>query len=396
MASSVDSLVVIASDSFKGTLSSREVADVVREERGRCLPGSRICPVLIADGGEGTLEAIEHARKGRRLHQQVCGPLGDDVLASLLMLEDHVAVVEMAEASGLTLVPAKCRDPRQTTSRGTGELIHIALDHGARRILVGLGGSATNDAGMGAMRALGVRFLDEGGEELPGRGSSLGLVRTIDASGIDPRLAGTEVIALADVDAPLVGPRGATRVFAPQKGADAACVEELERGMCSYARVLDAWAQGHGAPAPSVRPGAGAAGGMGSALMAFLGAGMRGGIGFVLDAAGINELLAHASLCITGEGKLDSQTLGGKAVAGVAARCAVANVPCVAIAGMVEPGFDVTAAGLSAAIGCLAPEEVAKMGNDELARGARGRLRKAVRDNAELLVGLWDGGMHER
>ena len=387
-------LVVIASDSFKGTLSSREVADIVRDELNGVVPDGCIHEVLIADGGEGTIDAIGHAKAGERVCRRVCGPLGDKVLATLLMLDDQTAVVEMAEASGLTLVPSDSRDPRLTTSRGTGELIRIALDHGARHILVGLGGSATNDAGMGAMRALGVRFLDEGGEELPGRGSSLGLVRAIDAGGIDARLASTEVIVLADVDAPLVGPRGATRVFAPQKGADVACVEELERGMCSYAHVLDGWAHEHGIAATSTRPGAGAAGGMGSALMAFLGAGLRGGIGFVLDAVGIDGLLSRAGLCITGEGRLDAQTLGGKAVAGVAGRCAAAGVPCVAIAGMVEPGFDVKAAGLSAAIGCLSPEESAELGRGELARGANERLRVAVRENIDLLRGLWGRGAH--
>lgn len=391
MASSEIPLVVVASDSFKGTLSSHEVADVVRDELVGFVPAGCIRTVLVADGGEGTLDAIGHAGAGERVSRRVCGPLGDEVPASLLMLDDRTAVVEMAQASGLPLVPADARDPRRTTSRGTGELIRIALDLGARRVLVGLGGSATNDAGMGAMRALGVRFLDTDGKELPGRGSSLGLVRTIDAGDIDSRLDGVEVVALADVDAPLVGDRGATRVFASQKGADASCVEELERGMSSYAQVLDGWAKGHGIPSPSAQPGAGAAGGMGSALMAFLGADMRGGIGFVLDAVGMDDLLSRAGLCMTGEGKLDSQTLGGKAVAGVSARCAASGVPCVAVAGVVEPGFDVAAAGLSAAIGCLSPEEAAAMGQEELARGAKERLRKAIRDNADLLRGLWEG-----
>lgn len=391
MASSERPLVVIAPDSFKGTLSSSQVAGAIATELASLLPAVDLRMVPVADGGEGTLEALVAARGGRLVPARVTGPLGAPIDAAYALLADGTAVVEMARASGLPLVPSRLRDPRKTTTRGTGELIRLALEAGAHRVLVGLGGSATNDAGMGALQALGVRFLDEGGQELPGQGSSLGRVCAIDASRLDGRVMAAEVVALADVDAPLVGPRGATQVFGPQKGADPACVEELERGMSRYAEVLDAWVARHGAGAPSTRPGSGAAGGLGCALIAFCGARLTSGVGAVLDAAGFDRLLARARLCVTGEGRLDSQTLGGKAVSGVAARCRAAAVPCVAVAGTVDRDLDVASAGLVAALSCLSRDEARAMTAEELARGAEGRLRAVIRSNAGLLRGIVEG-----
>lgn len=345
--------VVVASDSFKGSLTSAEVADIVREELLALVPGARCDCVRVADGGEGTLDAIAATRPCERVSVRVHGPLGHVTDASYLLLDDGSAVVEMAAASGLTLVGARELDPMAASTRGTGELIGHALSRGARRLWVGIGGSATNDAGLGALRELGVRFLGEKNEELSGCGRDLGRVRAIDASGLDARLAACEVLVMCDVDNPLCGPRGATRVFAPQKGADVRMVDELERGMRSYARVLDASV----GRAVSRQPGSGAAGGLGSALMAFAGARVRPGIDCVLDLAGFDDIARDADLVVTGEGRLDAQTAAGKAVCGVCGRSAALGVRAAAIVGMCDASEDETRdLGLVRVEACVGPD----------------------------------------
>lgn len=345
--------VVVASDSFKGSLTSAKVADIVREELLALAPGARCDCVRVADGGEGTLDAIAATRPCERVGVRVHGPLGHVTDASYLLLDDGSAVVEMAAASGLTLVGARELDPMAASTRGTGELIGHALSRGARRLWVGIGGSATNDAGLGALRELGVRFLGEKNEELSGCGRDLGRVRAIDASGLDARLAACEVLVMCDVDNPLCGPRGATRVFAPQKGADARMVDELERGMRSYARVLDASV----GRAVSRRPGSGAAGGLGSALMAFAGARVRPGIDCVLDLAGFDDIARDADLVVTGEGRLDAQTAAGKAVCGVCAHATALGVRAAAVVGMCDATADETRdLGLVRVEACVGPD----------------------------------------
>ena len=321
--------VVVASDSFKGSLTSAEVADIVRGELLALVPGARCDCVRVADGGEGTVDAIVASLGGQRVSLLAADPLGRPVEATYGMLPGERAVIEMAAASGLPILSLDERDPRKTTTFGTGQMILDALDRGARDISLAIGGSATNDCGMGAMRALGVRFLDASGAELMGAGADLALVAKVDLSGMDPRVAQTSFHVMCDVDNPLVGPRGATRTFGPQKGADAAMVEELEAGMVSLAAVLeDAFGT-----SVADEPGMGAAGGLGAAARLFLDAEVVGGVDWVLDLVGFDEALSGCSLCVTGEGHADGQSAHGKVVSGVAARCRRAGVPCVAIVG---------------------------------------------------------------
>ena len=301
---------LFASDSFKGTLSSAQTAELLAAAARRHFPGCRTQAIPMADGGEGTARALALAQGGRMVHSAAHDALGRPIVASYALLPHGRAVIEMAEAAGLPLVAPAERD-----------------------VTIALGGSATNDGGMGCMRALGFCLLGAGREELAGRGGDLALVRAIDCSHADARLSRTSFTVMCDVDNPLLGPDGAARTFAPQKGADASCVERLEHGMENYARVLErTFGEGFDVP------GAGAAGGMGAGCLAFLGAHAEPGVERVLSLVGFDRLLQDADLVVTGEGRLDAQTAHGKVVAGVAAACARAGVPCVAVVGSVEPG----------------------------------------------------------
>lgn len=301
---------LFASDSFKGTLSSAQTAELLAAAARRHFPGCRTQAIPMADGGEGTARALALAQGGRMVHSAAHDALGRPIVASYALLPHGRAVIEMAEAAGLPLVAPAERD-----------------------VTIALGGSATNDGGMGCMSALGFRLLGAGREELAGRGGDLALVRAIDCSHADARLSRTSFTVMCDVDNPLLGPDGAARTFAPQKGADASCVERLEHGMENYARVLErTFGEGFDVP------GAGAAGGMGAGCLAFLGARAEPGVERVLSLVGFDRLLQDADLVVTGEGRLDAQTAHGKVVAGVAAACARAGVPCVAVVGSVEPG----------------------------------------------------------
>ena len=320
---------LFACDSFKGTLSSARSSELLAEEARAFFPGVGFRSLEVADGGEGTVDAIVASLGGQRVSARVADPLGRPVEAAYGMLPGNRAVIEMAAASGLPiLVPAE-RNPLNTSTYGTGELLLDALDRGARDVSLAIGGSATNDCGMGAMRALGVCFLDASGAELSGTGADLARVEKIDLSGMDPRIAQTSFHVMCDVDNPLVGPRGATYTFGPQKGADAAMADELEAGMTSFARVLE---RTFGTSVAD-EPGMGAAGGLGAAARLFLAAEVVGGVDWVLDLVGFDEALAGCSLCVTGEGHADGQSAHGKVVSGVAARCRAAGVPCVAIVG---------------------------------------------------------------
>ena len=301
---------LFASDSLKGTLSSAQTAALLGAAARRHFPGCRTRAVPMADGGEGTAQALALAQGGRMMRAAAHDALGRPVAATYALLPHGRAVIEMAAAAGLPLVAPAERD-----------------------VTIALGGSATNDGGMGCMRALGFRLLGAGREELAGRGGDLALVRAIDCSHADARLSRTSFTVMCDVDNPLLGPDGAARTFAPQKGADASCVRRLERGMENYARVLErTFGEGFDVP------GAGAAGGMGAGCLAFLGAHAEPGVERVLSLVGFDRLLQDADLVVTGEGRLDAQTARGKVVAGVAAACARAGVPCVAVVGSVEPG----------------------------------------------------------
>lgn len=320
---------LFASDSFKGTISSARAAELLGIAAREAFPHVQTRGVEVADGGEGTVDAVVASAGGRKVTVRVTGPRGGAVDAAYGLLDEGRVIIEMAAASGLPLLSADRRDPRKTSTYGVGELIRNALDRGARDISLAIGGSATNDGGMGCMRALGARFLAEDGRELAGTGEDLARVACIDLSGMDERVTLTTFHVMCDVDNPLLGSRGATRVFGPQKGATADVVEQLERGMESYARVLEKTFGDFDAQAP----GMGAAGGLGAAARAFLNAEMLPGIEQVLNLVRFDELLASCDLCVTGEGHADAQSAHGKVISGVAARCGAKGVPCVALVG---------------------------------------------------------------
>lgn len=339
---------LFASDSFKGTISSARAAELLAQAARESFPHAQTTGIAVADGGEGTVEAVVAATGGVVRSATVCCPRGDAVQATYGILGDGSAIIEMAAASGLPLLAPGERDPRRTSTYGTGQLIAHALDDGARSITLAIGGSATNDGGMGCMRALGARFLDTSGDELAGAGADLARVAHIDVGGMDERIAHTTFHVMCDVDNPLLGERGATRVFGPQKGATPAVVDELETGMASYAQVLGNTFAGFD-PAAA---GMGAAGGLGAAARAFLHAQLQPGIERVLDLVGFDELLVSCDLCVTGEGHADAQSAHGKVISGIAARCRRAGVPCVAIVG----GMDADACELlDAGVTALVP-----------------------------------------
>lgn len=337
--------IVVASDSFKGTLSSEEIAALVAEVAAEMDPAIEVRGVPVADGGEGTTAVLVAACGGELRTVPATDPLGRTIEAAYGLLGDGRAVVEVTASSGLTLLADDERDPTRTSSYGTGQLIRAALDDGCRDITVALGGSATNDGGMGLACALGVRFLDAHGDELAGCGADLARVARVDLSALDPRVGEARFRIMCDVDNPLTGPEGASAVFGPQKGATPPMVAELDRGMRSYAGRLG---EACGRDVSEV-PGAGAAGGIGAACLALLGAEKRSGIELVLELVGFDGLLAHADLCITGEGRADAQTARGKVVSGVAAACVRKKVPCVAVVGAMEPDAE-RLPGLSAMV----------------------------------------------
>ncbi|MBR3719257.1 MAG: glycerate kinase [Firmicutes bacterium] len=319
---------VFASDSFKGSLSSLKIGELLTQAAKDVFPGCRCTAVPMADGGEGTAEAVILATGGKWVPVEVSGPLGEPVKAGYGLLPGGSAIIEMASASGLVLVPPEKRDPRNTSTAGTGELIAAALKAGCTELTIAIGGSATNDGGMGCARALGVRFLDASGRELEGKGGDLAKVASIDASGLLPAAKEAHFTVMSDVDNPLLGPDGATFTFGPQKGAVPEIRGELEAGMENYAAILK-----RDLGADTDFPGAGAAGGLGAGLKIFLNAEMRSGSDAVLDLIGFDALLKDADLVVTGEGRIDWQSAHGKVVSGVGKRCKKAGVPCIAIVG---------------------------------------------------------------
>ncbi|NRH29351.1 glycerate kinase [Pseudomonas sp. MS19] len=327
--------IVIAPDSFKESLSALEVAEAIAKGWASVYPDAEICLLPMADGGEGTVDALLAATGGERRECQVRGPLGAPVQAHWGWLAGNTAVIEMAAASGLHWVPSGQRDATVTSSYGTGELIREALDGGAKRIILGLGGSATNDGGAGLLQALGMRLLDRNGAELAAGGAALAQLYQIDMAGLDSRLLGVQVDVAADVDNPLCGPRGASAVFGPQKGASPEQVASLDAALQSMANVVAATL---GEDFSQV-PGVGAAGGLGFAAKAFLRAGFRPGIELVAELSGLAEAVQGADLVITGEGRLDAQSLHGKTPVGVARVAQAAGVPVIALAGSLGEGY---------------------------------------------------------
>ncbi len=342
--------VVLAPDSFKGSMTAAEARAAFRQGVIRACPAAAVVEAPVADGGEGTLEALRAALGGTTLPMRVTGPLGAPITAAVGLLEGgRTAVVEAAAASGLLLVPPKERNPLRTTTYGTGELIAAAFAGGVRRCIVGVGGTATTDLGLGAAQALGARFFDSGGQEMPEpiTGAALERIARIDVGALAPLPAGLDLVLACDVDNPLLGPAGAAAVYGPQKGAGPESVAELERNLAHAADLLEA------ATGRRIRDlaGSGAGGGLAGGLSALYGAPLQAGAGLILDAIRFRELAAGASLVLTGEGRLDAQSARGKVVRAVALASRDLGIPVIALAGELGPGWEaLLQAGLSGAI----------------------------------------------
>ena len=326
---------LFVSDSFKGSLTSEDTAELLTRAARDVFGADTVCQGLpVADGGEGTIAAIKHASGGEFIAMTVTGAAGNPVTARYLAIDGKRAVIEMAEASGLTGTPPEKRNPLYTTSRGTGELIRDALRRGFTDIAVSLGGSATNDGGMGALIALGAVFRDEVGTPLSGRGEDLIHVREADLSGLDPRLQEIKLTVMNDVRNPLTGPRGATMTYGPQKGGTPEILARLEQGMRNYREIIIK----KSGRDPDDLPGAGAAGGLGAALGIILRGEMRSGIDTVLDLLDFDARLKETDLVVTGEGRTDSQTASGKVMQAVGERCRKHGVPAAGLSGSLGDG----------------------------------------------------------
>lgn len=327
--------ILLMPDSFKGTISSLEVCNIMRDSLKFRFPQCNTVSIPIADGGEGTAVSFVYALGGTMEKVKCKGPKLEDIEAEYALLPDGTAVIELASAAGLPMV-ADNPDPKVTTTYGVGQLIGAALDKGANKIILAIGGSATNDFGCGIASALGVRFTDENGNEFLPTGGTLAHVRHIDVSNADPRLKNTELICMCDVTNPPYGEKGAAYVFAPQKGADKECVKELDAGVKSICNVVTA---DLGVDVSSL-PGGGAAGACGAGMYAFFGFKLQAGIDVLLDTVKFEDLAKDADLIFTGEGCLDSQTLGGKVVSGIGCRAKRIGVPVIAVVGGAKDGAE--------------------------------------------------------
>lgn len=329
--------IVVSPDSFKESLPAAEVAEAIIAGLRQVWPSAEYVAVPMADGGEGTLDAITRAT-GATLHTaRVTAPLGELVEARFCITADGTtAVIEMAAASGLELVPSASRDPLRATSYGTGELLRAALDAGVSRCVLGIGGSATVDGGAGMLEALGTRLLDRDSHPVRRGGAGLADIDRLDMSALDPRLAACRIDVACDVDNPLLGPSGAAAVFGPQKGATPAMVAQLELGLANLARAIEAQL----GISVAKTPGGGAAGGVGAALIACLGANLQPGTGLVAELVGLDAAIHEADLVITGEGRMDGQTIRGKTPIGVAQIAKRYGKPVLAIAGSLGPGWE--------------------------------------------------------
>ena len=377
--------IVVAPDSFKGSVSAVLVANAMEKGILSVFPNAEVIKVPIADGGEGTIEALIVATGGQLIAEQVIGPLGESVEACFGILGDgETAVIEMAAASGLPLVPQEKRDPRKTTTYGTGQLIKAALDRGIRKLIIGIGGSATNDGGMGMARALGVKFLDGVGNSVPSGGAALKQLVTIDVSQIDSRLAETTIVVACDVDNPLCGPRGASTVYGPQKGATIEMVAQLDAALASYAAV----AKNATGKDVAECPGAGAAGGLGAGLLFFTNAKLLPGVDIVLEAVHFSDIVKTASFVITGEGCTDFQTAYGKAPVGVARIAQSHHVPTLCLSGSLGNRYEeVLQCGISGLMSIIPrPMNLAECMSDalELIEAATGRLCQVVKAGIEI------------
>lgn len=370
--------IVIAPDSFKESLSAMQVAEAIEQGFSEIFPQAEYIKLPMADGGEGTVESMVAATGGERVHVNVTGPLGQPVNGFFGWMGDgETAVIEMAAASGLHLVAPEQRNPLITTSFGTGELILAALNHGARKIILGIGGSATNDGGAGMMQALGAHFHDIDGKELHVGGAALAQLASVDLSQLDARLAQTDILVACDVDNPLCGAKGASAVFGPQKGATPERVKQLDAALLHYGEKIEL------ATGKSVLnvAGAGAAGGMGAALFGLLNARLQPGIEIVTEALKLADAVQGADLVITGEGRIDSQTIHGKTPVGVARVAKRYDIPVIAIAGGMTPDYSVVHQhGLDAVFSVLNRIQTLP----EALEGARENVRVTARNVAAV------------
>ena len=333
--------IIVAPNSFKGSLSAAQAAAAIARGVRQAVPHAEVIEIPVADGGEGTVDALVAARKGTFSSAGVDGPLGDPVKAVYGLIDGgRTGVVELASASGLTLIPSERRDPRRASTYGFGQLLEAVRGNRVTSIIGGIGGSATNDGGAGMAQALGYRLLDAAGRDLPRGGTALARLDRIDASGVDPAWRSLTVMVASDVTNPLTGPVGASFVYGPQKGADEAAVKELDQALARLAAVIE---HDLGKDVADI-PGAGAAGGAGAGLIAFLDARLTPGAPLVVDASGFDQVLPGARLVITGEGRVDGQSAYGKAPAEVARRAQAAGIPTLLIAGSKGPGWEALSA----------------------------------------------------
>jgi glycerate kinase len=369
--------IVVAPDSFKGSLTALQAAEAIEQGLRRVFPDAVIKKTPMADGGEGTVQSLVDATGGQLLVEQVAAPLGDEIEAEYGILGDRTtAVIEMAAASGLTLVPRKQRNPLVTTTYGTGQLIKAALDRGCRKLIIGIGGSATNDGGAGMAEALGAKLLTSDGKPIPPGGGGLSALNMIDLSELDSRLAATTTVVACDVDNPLTGTNGAAHVYGPQKGATPQMVETLDANLAHFASVV----QRDTGKVVGEIPGAGAAGGLGAGLIAFLDAELKSGVEIVIGAVQLEKQLESATLVVTGEGEINFQTVFGKTPVGVAKLAKRYGIPVIAIAGSIAEGAEeVHEAGIDAIINIVpapmplesAVENAFELTVDAAARAAR-------------------------
>jgi glycerate kinase len=377
--------IVIAPDSYKGSIYASDAARAMADGVRRVLPDAEVVLVPVADGGDGTLETLVETSGGRIITSDVTGPLGETVSAQWGAMGDGVtAVAEMARTSGLALVSLEDRDPLNATTYGLGEVILEALEAGYRRFILGIGGSATNDAGAGMAQALGVRLLDADGVVLPPGGAALARLARIDVSGLDPRAVDAEFDVACDVNNPLTGPEGASAVYGPQKGATPEMIEQLDAALSNFAGVVK---RDLGADVNDV-PGSGAAGGLGGGIMAFLGGRLRPGVDIVLDTVDLASRLEGADLIITGEGCMDFQTVYNKAPIGVARLAGERDIPVIGVSGSLGDGFtDVHDHGIAAAVAITQAPMTLDEATDRVAELIASATEQAVR-----LIGVGAAG----
>ncbi|MEV3327357.1 glycerate kinase [Paenibacillus larvae] len=371
--------IIIAPDSFKESLTALEAASAIEKGFRSVFPDAELVKIPMADGGEGTVQSLVDATKGEIVSLEVTGPLGKPVKAFYGMLGDgRTAVIEMAAASGIAHVPLSERNPLVTTTFGTGQQILAALDRGVSHIILGLGGSATNDGGAGMAATLGVRFLDKSGKEIGWGGGELGRLHQIDISGLDKRLSNVSVVAACDVDNLLTGPTGASAIFGPQKGATPDMVLLLDANLGHYAKNIQ---KTLGLDLESV-PGAGAAGGLGAGELAFLKVELKRGIDIVVEASGLKDAMKGADLVITGEGRIDSQTIYGKTPIGVAKTAKAFGIPTLALAGCVSADYAVV---LEHGLDAVFPIIPGIQSLDQVLREGAINLERTARNAAALL-----------